>query len=94
MRNLSTSILNDAAYIDEVKKKVLIWRGEGKEISDKRVTWDWIKCNVGLFSIDYSKKRAKANREEEERMQKKYQDAQADFEKKPICRNKKGTGGM
>ena len=33
-----------------------------------------------LYSIDYSKRRAKANREDEERMQKKYQDAQANFE--------------
>ena len=34
-----------------------------------------------VYSIDYSKRRAKANREEEERMQKKYQDAQVNFEK-------------
>ena len=51
-----------------MKKKVLIWREEAKEVSDKRVTWDWIKYNVHLFSIDYSKRRTKANREEEERM--------------------------
>ena len=83
-RNIS--ILNDAAYIDEVKKNVLIWR-EAKEVSDKRVTWDWIKYNVRLFSIDYSKRRAKANREEEERMQKKYQDAQANFDtRKEECK--------
>ena len=35
---MNTSILNDAAYIEEVKKKVLIWREEAKEVSDKRVT--------------------------------------------------------
>ena len=46
---MNTSILNDAAYIDEVKKKVLIWRQEAKEVSDKRVTWDWIKYNVRLW---------------------------------------------
>ena len=45
--------------------------------------WDWIKYNVRLFSIDYSKRHAKANREEEEMMQKKYQDAQAQFEQNP-----------
>ena len=31
---MNTSILNDAAYIDEVKKNVLIWREEAKEVSD------------------------------------------------------------
>ena len=86
---MNTSILNDAAYIDEVKKKVLLWREEAKEVSDKRVTWDWIKYNVHLFSIDYSKKRAKAKREEEERMQKKYQHAQANFEKNPSVETRK-----
>ena len=80
---MNTSILNDAAYIDEVKKKVLTWREGAKEVSDKRVIWDWIKYNVRLFSLDYSKRRAKANREEEGRMQKKNQDAQDNFKKKP-----------
>ena len=65
------SVLNDVAYIDEVKKKILTWREEAKEILDKRVIWDWIKYNIRLYSIDYSKRRAKGNREEEERMQKK-----------------------
>ena len=62
--------LNGAAYVEDVKEKILIWREEAKEISDKRVIWDWIKYNVRLFSIDYSKRRAKANREEEEMMHK------------------------
>ena len=66
-----------------------ISREEAKEVSDKRVTWDWIKYSVRLFSIDYSKKRAKANREEENTMQKKYQDAQANFEKNPSVETRK-----
>ena len=86
---MNTSILNDAAYIDEVRKKGLMWRKEAKEVSGKRLTWDWIKYNVCLFSIEYSKKLAKANREEEERMQKKYQDAQANFEKNPSVETRK-----
>ena len=43
---MNTSILNNAAYVDEAEKKVLIWREEAKEVSDKRVIWDWIKHNV------------------------------------------------
>ena len=46
-----------------VKKNILIWTEEAKEVLDKRVTWDWTKYNVRLFSIDYSKRRAKANRQ-------------------------------
>ena len=86
---MNTSMLNDTVYIDEVKEKILIWREEGKEILDKRVVWDWIKYNIRLYSIDYSKRRAKANREEEERMQKKYQDPQAFFEKNPCVETRK-----
>ena len=86
---MNTSMLNDTVYIDEVKEKILIWREEAKEILDKRVFWDWIKYNIRLYSIDYSKRRAKANREEEERMQKKYQDAQAYFEQHPCVETRK-----
>ena len=86
---MNASMLNDAAYVQEVKEKILIWREEAKEISDKRVIWDWIKYNVRLFSIDYSKRCAKANREEEEMMQKKYQDAQAQFEQNPCVETRK-----
>jgi len=66
-------MLNDVAYIDEVKKKDI-----NVERRSKRTELNIIYV---LYSIDYSKRRAKANREEEERMQKKYQDAQANFEK-------------
>ena len=91
---MNTSMLNDVAYIDEVKEKILIWREEAKEILDKRVIWDWIKYNIRLYSIDYSKRRAKANREEEEeRMQKKCQDAQVNFEKNPCVETRKVLEG-
>ena len=86
---MNTSMLNDTVYIDEVKEKILIRREEAKEILDKRVVWDWIKYKIRLYSIDYSKSRAKANREEEERMQKKYEDAQAYFEKNPCVETRK-----
>ena len=86
---MNTSILNDAAYVDEAEKKVLIWREEAKEVSDKKVIWDWIKHNVRVFSTDYSKRRAKPNREEGERMQKKYQDEQANFERNLCIDNRK-----
>ena len=81
---MNTSLLNNVAYT-EVKEKILIWREEAKEILDKRVIWDWIRYNIRLYSIDYSKRRTRANREEEEGMQRKYQYAQANFKKKNPC---------
>ena len=38
------------------RKKKLTWREEANEILDKWVIWDWIKCNIRLYSIDYSAK--------------------------------------
>ena len=67
-----------------MKKKVLIWREEAKEVLDKRVVWDWIK-----YKYNVRLRRAKTNREEEERMQKKYQDAQDNFEKNPTRETRK-----
>ena len=80
---MNTSLLNNVAYT-EVKEKILIWREEAKEILDKRVIWDWIRYNIRLYSIDYSKRRTRANREEEEGMQRKYQYAQANLKKKTL----------
>ena len=74
-------MLNDVTYIDEVKKKMLIWREEAKEILDKRVIWDWIKYNIRLYSIDY-KRRAKGNRGGGGKDAKEISNAQANFEKK------------
>ena len=34
-----------------------VWKEEGKEFSDIRVAWDWIKYNVRLFSMQYSVQR-------------------------------------
>ena len=60
-----------------------VWKNEGKEFSDIRVAWDWIKYNVHLFSIQYSKELAKIKREKEESLQKKLQVAQIGFQQNP-----------
>ena len=44
---------------------------EGEGFSDKRVAWDWMKYNVRLFSISYSKELAKTKRDREEQLQRK-----------------------
>lgn len=82
-------MFNDTLFIEEMKENIAIWREEAKETSDKRVSWDWLKYNIRLFSIEYSKRCAKANRKEEEIMQKRYQDAQAKFEHNPCVETRK-----
>lgn len=48
-----------------MQEKLVTWKEEGNEFSDKRVAWDWVKYNVRLFCIQKSKSRAKVRREEE-----------------------------
>ena len=57
-----------------------VWKEEGKEFSDIRVAWDWIKYNVRLFSVQNSKGLARIKREKERSLQKKLQAAQIYFQ--------------
>ena len=51
---MNTSLLSDENFIQLMKTNLEIWK-EGKDFSDKRVAWDWIKYKVRLFSMQYSK---------------------------------------
>ena len=66
-----------------MKEKLEEWKKEGEGFSDKRVAWDWMKYNVRLFSISYSKELAKTKRERDEQLQKKLQIVQAQIEQNP-----------
>ena len=77
---MNTSILTDKIFVQKMKEKLEEWKKEGEGFSDKRVAWDWMKYNVRLFSISYSKELAKTKREREEQLQRKLQIAQAQFE--------------
>ena len=54
---MNTSLLSDEKFIQLMKTNLEVWKDEGKEFSDIRVAWDWIKYNVRLFSMQYSVQR-------------------------------------
>ena len=60
---MNTSLLSDENFIQLMKTNLEIWKEEGKDFSDKRVAWDWIKYKVRLFSMQYSKELARTERE-------------------------------
>ena len=64
-----------------MKTYLEVWKNEGKDFSDIRVAWDWIKYNAS-FSIEYAKERTKIKREKEENLQK-LQAAQTRFQQNP-----------
>jgi len=72
--------MNTSLLTDEIFGK---WKKEGQEFSDIRVAWDWIKYSARMFSINYSKARAKTKREKKEKLQRKMQIAQTQFEQNP-----------
>ena len=67
---MNTSLLSDEKFIQLMKMNLEVWKEEGKEFSDIRVAWDWIKYNVRLFSMQYSKELARIKREKEQSLQK------------------------
>ena len=40
---MNTSLLSDERFIELMKTNLEVWKEEGKEFSDIRVAWDWIK---------------------------------------------------
>lgn len=60
--------MNTSLLTDEIFGK---WKKEGQEFSDIRVAWDWIKYSARMFSINYSKERAKTKREKKEKLRRK-----------------------
>ena len=80
---MNTSLLPDENFGQKMKEKLDQWKTGGEEFSDVRVVWDWIKCNVRLFTINYSKEVAKTKREREEKLQRTLQIAQEQFQQTP-----------
>ena len=80
---MNTSLLTDENFVQKMKEKLDQWKKEGEEFSDVKVAWDWIKYKVRLFCINYSKEVAKTKREREEKLQRKLQIAQAQFQQAP-----------
>ena len=86
---MNTSLLTDENFVQKMKEKLDQWKKEGEEFSDVRVAWDWIKYNVRLLTINYSKEVANTKRGREEKLQRKLQIAQAQFQQTPVRRLKK-----
>ena len=80
---MNTSLLTDENFVQKMKEKLEEWKKEGDEFSHKRVAWDWMKYNVRLFSINYSKELATTKREREEKLQRNLQIVKTLFEQNP-----------
>ena len=58
----NSTLVNDNEYCQLLDKNFKMWQEEFKEIIDKRVLWDLLKYKIRLFTIDYSKIKARSRR--------------------------------
>jgi len=52
---MNTLLLTDEIFVDKINENLEEWKKESQGFSDIRVAWDWMKYNVRMFSIKYSK---------------------------------------
>ena len=83
MWKLNLSLVEDEDYLKDLEQNLPKWKQEGEEQSDRRSVWDWIKYNVRLHAITYSKKRAKQRNENEKSLQNEYEKATKLYENDP-----------
>ena len=59
---MNVSLLEDENYLEELLIDIPKWKQEGEiDLSDKRCVWDWIKYNIRLHAISYSKEKPNLN---------------------------------
>ena len=58
----NSTLVNDNEYCQLLDGNFKMWQEEFKEIINKRVVWDLLKYKIRLFTIDYSKIKARSRR--------------------------------
>ena len=70
---MNCSLLDDEDYINDLAQKIPLWLAEGQnELSDNWSIWDWMKYNIRVHTIQYSKRRARERNEREKSLQEEY----------------------
>ena len=72
----NTALLKDETYVTALKINIPIFKEKYNEVHDLGLKWDLIKMEIRGFTIKYSKRKAKKNRDEEKLLHKKVNDLQ------------------
>ena len=64
---MNTSLLKDRAYLDQTRKLIEICKQKYRDLDDKRLLWDVMKCEIRADTISYSCYKAKVQRETEKK---------------------------
>ena len=77
----NTTLLRDEAYVASLKMNFPSFKEKYQEVHDLGLKWDLIKMEIRGFTLQYSKRKAKKYRDEENSLYKKVKDLQANAEK-------------
>jgi len=81
---MNVSLLSDEEYLNYLNVNIPKWKSVGeRELSDKRCVWDWIKYNIIMHAIRFSKEKAKQRNDKNMMIQQEYEEATRRFEKDP-----------
>ena len=72
---LNTYLLTRPEYVEMITNHLPISMEEGKDLSNNRVKWDWLKFKIKISSITFSKKMSRDRQKREEELNIKYQEA-------------------
>ena len=80
---LNTFFLARSDYVEMINKELPNWLKDAKDLSDKRVKWDWLKFKIKTSSIAYSKKLSSDQKSKEGNLNLKYQALLKTFQDNP-----------
>ena len=84
MWKMNASLLDDEEYLKYLGANIPRWTSEGEnQLSDKRCVWDWVKYNIRMHAIKYSKEKAKKRNQKENLFQQEYEEATRLYENNP-----------
>ena len=67
---LNSTLLKDAEYVRKVKDLIHICTEKYKDVENKGLVWDTIKCEIRGMTIKFSKLKARLQRSREQNLQK------------------------
>ena len=89
MWKMNVFLLDDEEYLNYLSVNIPNWKSEEeRKLSDKRCVWDWIKYNIGMHCIRYSREKAKQRNDKETMINQEYKEATRRFEKDPSDYNR------
>ena len=70
----NSKLIYDKEFCEQLEENLNIFRGEFRDIEDKRLLWDLLKWRIRIFASKYSKKKIKQERENEKSLEQEIND--------------------